>query len=131
MTTKSRRCTTCGDTKSSDQFYLLRRSRPHGPRRSKCKDCSRAAAVAYKRDGPSLARKVQNEIMQHGGKNPEALSPEVRDAVFPNKPIDETALAAYRKRLKDEKTRERRRERERNHRALHGFGPKVTAGVVR
>lgn len=113
MTTTTKCCTTCSQTKPLSEFYPISRSDPLGPRRSKCKDCNRAYAIAYKRNGPSLARKVQNELLEHGSDNPEALSPEVRAAVFTSKPIDGAALAAYRERQKVAEAKERKRERER------------------
>lgn len=113
MTTTTQRCTSCSQRKPLTEFYPVSSSDPHGPRRSKCKDCNRAYAISYRINGPSLARKVQNELVEHGANNPDALSPEVRDEVFTTKPVDEALLAAYRKRQKAKEARDRRRERAR------------------
>ena len=110
-TTKS--CTTCSQTKALSEFYPISRSDPLGPRRGTCADCCRAYAASYKRNGPSLACKIRNELMKHGSNNPDALSPEVRAAVFPSKPIAPALFAAYQARRKAEEAKERKRERER------------------
>lgn len=111
--TQTKRCLTCGETKPTSEFYLVSSANPDGPFRAKCRDCSRAYAVAYKRNGPSLARKVQNELLKFGLHNPDALSPEVRSAVFTTRPVDPDALAASQSREKAERARAKRRQRER------------------
>lgn len=106
-------CSTCGETKPLSEYYPRSALDPLGPRRARCKDCERSYAAKYHRDGPSLDRKIMNELVEHGMENPDALSPEVREAVFTDKPIDPELLALHEKRCKAEARRKKQRERDR------------------
>lgn len=107
-----RSCTKCGGTKPLDRFYLRSASDPHGPRRARCKDCESAYSAEYHRNGPPLDRRVQRELIEHGFDNPDALSPEVRDEVFTDEPIDPEVLAKYQAMQKASAVKEQRRQRE-------------------
>lgn len=114
--TTTKTCTGCGKTKPISQFYLKSRANPDGPRKARCKTCDLAAAREYRKNGPSLKQKMFNQLMHYGFDNPDALSPEVREAVFTDKPIDPALLALHEKRCKANAKREQRRERDRRER---------------
>lgn len=122
---QEKRCTKCQETKPLDRFYFRRAADPTGPRRSSCKACDNAATAARRRNGPSLDSRIRMELLEHGSDNPEALSPEVRDAVFTERPIDPKVLADYRERQKAEARREKRRQR-----ARRGRNQYAIAGVL-
>lgn len=124
-------CTSCGETKPLSAFYVRSALDPLGPRRARCKDCERSYAAKYHCEGPSIERKIINEMVKHGSTAFDKFSPEVREALGAEKPIDPDALAAHEKRQKTAKARERRRKRERAERdKLHPMrwgSPEVSA----
>ncbi|MEL6704322.1 MAG: hypothetical protein AAFP15_08560 [Bacteroidota bacterium] len=111
--TPTKTCTACGQTLPITEFYIKSRSDPDGPRKARCKACDLAAARKYRENGPSLDHKIRKELVEHGTDNPDALSPEVREAVFTDEPIPPELLALHEKRRKAEARREKQRERER------------------
>ena len=94
MTTATKACTKCGQTKPLAEFYPRHGSDPDGPRRSHCKACMDAATK--RRRGRGLS--IQNQIIRHSADPSFPLSPEAEASLYTDKPLDPELVANYKKR---------------------------------
>ena len=105
MTTATKACTKCGQTKPLAEFYPRHGSDPDGPRRSQCKACMDAATK--RRRGRGLS--IQNQIVRHAADPSFPLSPEAEASIYTDKPLDPELVANWKKRQQAKVKAERRR----------------------
>lgn len=108
MTTETKTCTKCNQTKPLTEFHLRSKKKPEGPRRSHCKTCQWAGFKERYQRGLSVENQIARQAVDPNFK----LSPEAEAAQSQPVNIDPKMAELCRKRVKAQQAAERRRQRE-------------------